>query len=71
MGKSRTSKTMAAGMALGLTAYSKQFGCRKGGMAEIAAPNRMMRRMLNDIVNIGLHFFLKNVRPYAASCSEA
>lgn len=25
----------------------------------------------NDIVNIGLHFFLKNVRPYAASCSEA
>ncbi len=26
MGKSRTSKTMAAGMALGLTAYSKQFG---------------------------------------------
>ena len=25
----------------------------------------------NDIVNIGLHFFLKDVRPYAASCSEA
>lgn len=24
-----------------------------------------------DIVNIGLHFFLKNVPPYAASCSEA
>ena len=24
-----------------------------------------------DIVNIGLHFFLKNVRPYAASCCEA
>ena len=24
-----------------------------------------------DIVNIGLHYFLKNVRPYAASCSEA
>ena len=23
-----------------------------------------------DIVNIGLHFFLKNVRPYAASCKE-
>ena len=48
MGKSRTSKTMAAGMALGLTAYSKQFGCRKGGMAEIAAPNRMMRRLPKD-----------------------
>ena len=26
---------------------------------------------INDIVNIGLHFILKNVRPYAASCSEA
>ena len=25
----------------------------------------------HDIVNIGLHFFLKNVRPHAASCSEA
>ena len=24
-----------------------------------------------DIVNIGLHFFHKDVRPYAASCSEA
>lgn len=24
-----------------------------------------------DIVNIGLHFILKNIRPYAASCSEA
>lgn len=48
MGKSRTSKTMAAGMALGLTAYSKQFGCRRGGMAETAAPNRMMRRILKD-----------------------
>ena len=24
----------------------------------------------NDIVNIGLHFFLKNVRPYAAACCE-
>ena len=25
----------------------------------------------DDIVNIGLHFILKNIRPYAASCSEA
>ena len=24
-----------------------------------------------DIVNIGLHFFLKNVRPYAVACIEA
>ena len=27
--------------------------------------------MKTDIVNIGLHFFLKNVRPYAASCNES
>ena len=26
---------------------------------------------IRDIVNIGLHFILKNVRPYAAPCSEA
>ena len=31
----------------------------------------MIHQYLFDIVNIGLHFFLKNVRPYAASCSEA
>ena len=33
--------------------------------------NRLGEEMTFDIVNIGLHFFLKNVRPYAASCSEA
>ena len=30
-----------------------------------------MLQRLPDIVNIGLHFFLKNVRPYAAFCCEA
>ena len=30
-----------------------------------------LNSIVDDIVNIGLHFFLKNVRPYAASCSEA
>ena len=30
-----------------------------------------VKDLYSDIVNIGLHFFLKNVRPYAASCSEA
>ena len=30
-----------------------------------------IRSCYYDIVNIGLHFILKNVRPYAASCSEA
>ena len=29
------------------------------------------QQLINDIVNIGLHFILKNVRPYAAPCSEA
>ena len=36
------------------------------GAPKTVAPFRKI-----DIVNIGLHFFLKNVRPYAASCSEA
>ena len=31
----------------------------------------LAKRLGIDIVNIGLHFILKNVRPYAASCSEA
>jgi len=30
----------------------------------------MPRYRSNDIVNIGLHFFHKDVRLYAASCSE-
>ena len=30
-----------------------------------------MKKIKYDIVNIGLHFILKNVRPYAAPCSEA
>ena len=33
--------------------------------------SRILWTAVSDIVNIGLHFFLKNVRPYAASCSEA
>ena len=32
---------------------------------------RSANNIVYDIVNIGLHFILKNVRPYAASCSEA
>ena len=34
------------------------------------AEDMFLRLVKDDIVNIGLHFFLKNVRPYAASCSE-
>ena len=33
--------------------------------------SRQIKPIISDIVNIGLHFILKNVRPYAASCSEA
>ena len=29
-----------------------------------------LKQLMNDIVNIGLHFFHKDVRLYAASCSE-
>lgn len=29
-----------------------------------------IRKYVTDIVNIGLHFFHKDVRLYAASCSE-
>ena len=36
---------------------------------EIFTPSDM--EIKGDIVNIGLHFILKNVRPYAAPCSEA
>ena len=36
-----------------------------------AASNESMSSRGFDIVNIGLHFILKNVRPYAAPCSEA
>ena len=35
------------------------------------AAERKVPEIRFDIVNIGLHFILKNVRPYAASCSEA
>ena len=34
-------------------------------------PCGMSAKQWIDIVNIGLHFFLKNVRPYAASCNES
>lgn len=37
-----------------------------GGVATVTLTTSQI-----DIVNIGLHFILKNVRPYAAPCSEA
>ena len=39
--------------------------------AKESAEDILVRLIANDIVNIGLHFILKNVRPYAAPCSEA
>ena len=33
--------------------------------------NCILNTTLIDIVNIGLHFFLKNIRPYATSCNES
>ncbi len=41
------------------------------GMGRIVGDGIICFYIQDDIVNIGLHFFLKNVRPYAASCSEA
>lgn len=32
--------------------------------------NKIVNKIGIDIVNIGLHFFHKDVRLYAASCSE-
>ena len=46
----------------GVTELSNEYGIPKGTVSTW---------IKNDIVNIGLHFILKNVRPYAASCSEA
>ena len=42
---------------------------RKDGAWFNALEARM--RVHADIVNIGLHFFHKDVRPYAAPCNEA
>ena len=41
------------------------------GAAPFAALGFVKYNGMTDIVNIGLHFFLKNVRPYAASCNES
>ena len=42
------------------------------GIVIVFTTVRAIGRAINsDIVNIGLHFILKNVRPYAASCSES
>ena len=52
---------------IGGTFYEVSTSC--GGSEPLF--EKMKRLIKSDIVNIGLHFFLKNVRPYAASCSEA
>ena len=44
---------------------------KKYGSAITTAKVKETILVVNDIVNIGLHFILKNVRPYAAPCSEA
>ena len=38
---------------------------------ELSQEKTFVTDLRTDIVNIGLHFILKNVRPYAAPCSEA
>ena len=41
------------------------------GSGQIVEFPEIRKTRYTDIVNIGLHFILKNVRPYAAPCSEA
>ena len=57
---------------LGITQITspKSYDISELGLSEEAV-TRLITTRIDDIVNIGLHFFLKNVRPYAASCSEA
>ena len=43
-------------------------GITNYGIAEFVYGSVLGSGSRNDIVNIGLHFFLKNVRPYATSC---
>lgn len=46
-----------------------EFQCN-GAMAAAKAYKKAPFMIADDIVNIGLHFFHKDVRLYAASCSE-
>ena len=50
--------------------YPQQAAIINGALERLTYGNYVFL-VESDIVNIGLHFFLKNVRPYAASCSEA
>ena len=51
--------------------FSKTLDFLEHYLPEQSLKSRNTIETYRDIVNIGLHFILKNVRPYAASCSEA
>ena len=67
--KSKMTNTELLREKINASGYKLQFVAEKCGLTYFG----LMKKVNNetDIVNIGLHFFLKNVRPYAASCSEA
>ena len=51
--------------------YRKELARRQAKEVSFCELPEIVVEKLIDIVNIGLHFILKNVRPYAAPCSEA
>ena len=53
------------------SSYQSQMKSAASQMKVLSAEYTTAATKANDIVNIGLHFILKNVRPYAAPCSEA
>jgi|GEM_PF-3344338 len=69
--KPKLSKTRVS-ITVGKTKTVKMKNSAKKAKVSWKTSNKKVAKITkNDIVNIGLHFFLKNVRPYAASCSEA
>ncbi len=48
----------------------ERIGDIMGGKVLELETDKILELGRNDIVNIGLHFFHKDVRLYAASCSE-
>ena len=50
--------------------YISQYLKQEGYEISKSSVGRYAMRSNTDIVNIGLHFFHKDVRLYAASCSE-
>ncbi len=69
-----TGKTYASAFAMRELGFKRVlFLVHRGQLARQTKKSyeKVFAKSVSDIVNIGLHFILKNVRPYAAPCSEA